>query len=145
MGVDGESIGLVMKAPWVSEPGRGNGLRARVWWGLARGGLIGSALGALAGLALMGGSVIHPEFVVQVTANPGLAVLLSAVVGLCTGGVIGAIVALGLHEQQVPAPPAGLEATQIAVFVQVSADVERVRETLQRVAKHQEEAASTRA
>lgn len=122
LGVDEDSIGIAMKSS-VFEPADLDGeSRQQVGEGMLTGALTGAGLGTLVGLALVGSTIVVPGIGPVVLGGPLAAVIAGAGLGLGSGGLIGALVALGINEEEAGWYAECVQSGKIAVFVQLPAD-----------------------
>lgn len=123
LGVDEDSIGVAMKSS-VFEPSdnHSDARQQQVGEGIVTGALTGAGLGTLVGLALVGSTIVVPGIGPVVLGGPLAAVLAGAGLGLGSGGLIGALSALGISEEEAGWYAECVQSGKIAVFVQVEPD-----------------------
>lgn len=102
--------------------------------GVAGGGVVGGALGLLAGI----GALAIPGLGPFIAAGPLMAALSGAAAGAAVGGVTGALIGLGIPEIEAKAYEGKLRGGQILLGVHVdnSDEENRVREVLKREGAH---------
>lgn len=143
LGVDENAIGIAMRSSVFEANEPDSDSPQPIGEGIMTGALTGAGLGSLVGLALVGSLIVVPGIGPVLLGGPLAAVLAGAGLGLGSGGLIGALVALGIDEDQASWYADCVETGKIAVFVQAEPDTgewDGIRQALE----SREDASSTR-
>lgn len=120
LGVTEDDIALAMRVSEAGQPTLEGGHQL-ISEGIVAGALSGASLGTLLGLALVGSTIVLPGIGPILVGGPLAAALAGAGLGLGSGGLMGALIALGISEDEAGRFAGHVEAGKIAVFVQSDA------------------------
>ncbi len=99
--------------------------------GVTTGLVSGAAIGAAAGLALVGSSVLLPGLGTFLIAGPLAAALTGAGIGAASGGIIGGLTGVGVPESEAEHFSSGMERGKILVSARAdSTQIDEVRKIL---------------
>ena len=117
LGVSEDAIALAVRVTECGQPTLEGG-PPLLGEGIVAGALSGASLGTLMGLALVGSTVVLPGIGPILVGGPLAAALAGAGLGLGSGGLMGALIAFGISEDEAGWFADHVQAGKIAVFVQ---------------------------
>ncbi len=123
-GIAEERIGMAMRVNGEEKASEVDA-QQRLSEGFTAGALSGAGLGTLVGLAIVGSTIIVPGIGPILLGGPLAAVLGGAGLGLSSGGLIGAMVALGITEGEAGWHAHRVQDGMIAVTVEVEEGKEK--------------------